>query len=224
MKIAFISDIHGNYPALKAVLSRIDRIGVDRVYCLGDTSGYYSEVNKCCDELRKCNIQSVMGNHDWYIATNSKCPRSQAANDCLEYQRKVLTRENKEWLSSLPAFIFEDGMFMVHGGLLNPIDEYLQPSEEYFQRIHAKYFISGHCHVPRIEKYESLDLTYCNSGSVGQPRDNNPHAGFAVMENGAFFIERVEYDIQEIKASMCEAGFAEYYTKSLFTGGRTLRD
>ncbi len=223
MKIAFISDIHGNYPALEAVLKRIKYIGVDKIYCLGDISGYYSEVNKCCEELRRFNVKSVMGNHDWYIATNSKCPRSQAANDCLEYQRRILTKENKEWLSSLPIFIFENDIFMVHGGLLNPIDEYLKPDADYFKNIKVRYFVSGHSHIPRIEKYTESSLIYCNPGSVGQPRDNNPYASFCVMENSKFVIERVEYNVESTKVMMNKAGFSDYYTNSLFTGGRTLR-
>ena len=65
MKIAFISDIHGNYEALKSVLSKIDYEGVDKIFCLGDVVGYYSQVNECCEEIKRRNIPCVMGNHDW---------------------------------------------------------------------------------------------------------------------------------------------------------------
>jgi predicted phosphodiesterase len=71
--IALISDIHGNYSALHEVLLKIDSMGIDEIYCLGDTVGYYSEINECCDELRRRNVKYVMGNHDWYIAANSFC-------------------------------------------------------------------------------------------------------------------------------------------------------
>lgn len=69
MKIGLISDIHGNYEALKAVLAELDRMNVSEIYCIGDVVGYYSQVNECCDELRLRQIPCVMGNHDWYLAS-----------------------------------------------------------------------------------------------------------------------------------------------------------
>ena len=74
MKTAFISDIHGNYEALKSVLTEIDRLGVDHIYCAGDVVGYYSQINECCNELRERDIPCVMGNHDWYMAGGGFCP------------------------------------------------------------------------------------------------------------------------------------------------------
>lgn len=112
--------------------------------------------------------------------TKSNCPRSRSVNDCLEYQRSLITEDNYNWLCQLPHFIIKDNLFMVHGGLYNPIDEYLVPSEEYFLPIDTKYFVSGHTHVQRVEVFN--DKIYCNPGSVGQPRDNNPDAAFAVFD------------------------------------------
>lgn len=66
--IALISDVHGNYEALKQVLSKIDEMGIQEIFCLGDVVGYYSQVNECCDALRKRQVRCVMGNHDWYMA------------------------------------------------------------------------------------------------------------------------------------------------------------
>jgi predicted phosphodiesterase len=94
MKIGLVSDIHGNHEALKAVLSELDRIGVDEIYCLGDVVGYYSQVNEVCDELIARDVRCVMGNHDWYMASGTSCPRSRSVNDCLAYQRKVITPRN----------------------------------------------------------------------------------------------------------------------------------
>ena len=126
MKTAFIADIHGNYEALKAVLSEVDRFGISRVYCAGDIVGYYSQVNECCKELRSRGIPSVMGNHDWYMAGDGFCSRSRSVNDCLAYQRRVIENENLEWLKSLPVQIRIDKIQMVHGGWADPIDEYLK--------------------------------------------------------------------------------------------------
>jgi len=91
MRIGFISDIHGNYEALKSVLASLDEMGVDSIYCLGDVVGYYAQPNECCSALRERDIPCLMGNHDWYVAGGGFCPRSKSVNDCLVYQRKVLT-------------------------------------------------------------------------------------------------------------------------------------
>ena len=85
--IAILSDIHGNYEALKAVLGVLDSFKIKQLYCLGDIVGYYSQVNECCNELRNRNVKCVMGNHDWYMVSGTKCLRSRSVNDCLEFQR-----------------------------------------------------------------------------------------------------------------------------------------
>ena len=69
MKIALISDIHGNFEALKQVLFAIDKLKINKIFCLGDVVGYYTQVNECCEELQKRNIPCVMGNHDWYLSS-----------------------------------------------------------------------------------------------------------------------------------------------------------
>ena len=99
--IAIVSDIHGNYAALQSVLAKIDAMGVDEILCLGDTAGYYSSVNECIDELRNRDIFSLMGNHDWYLARNEPCPRSNSANRCLAYQKSVIRDDNMAWLAGL---------------------------------------------------------------------------------------------------------------------------
>ena len=72
-KIAVISDIHGNYPALKAVLDEIDSDGIKDVICLGDIVGYYCQVNECIDVLRERKIYCLLGNHDYYMISNTCC-------------------------------------------------------------------------------------------------------------------------------------------------------
>ncbi|WP_319543111.1 metallophosphoesterase family protein [uncultured Pseudodesulfovibrio sp.] len=219
--IALISDIHGNYTALKEVLKEIDLMGIDTVYCLGDVVGYYSQVNECCEELRKRGIVSVMGNHDWYIAARSFCPRSQSVNDCLAYQRTVISEQNLQWLRSFPVFMTVGDLSMVHGGWTNPVDEYLDPSEEYFARVEGKYFASGHVHRQFATQYG--DKVYCNPGSVGQPRDDDPKAAFATFDGENFFLHRVEYDIIPVGELMEEAGFSGYYYGCLRTGSKKMQ-
>jgi putative phosphoesterase len=221
MKIAFISDIHGNYEALTAVLSKLDALGVSRVYCAGDVTGYYPQVNECCGELRSRQIPCVMGNHDWYMAGGGWCPRSRSVNECLSYQRGVISGENLDWLRSLPLQIREGDFQIVHGGWADPIDEYLTPTCEYFERIPGRIFISGHTHVQTLQEYG--DKIYCNPGSVGQPRDGDPRAAFAVYDGENIELHRVEYDIQKIFDLMRAAGFSDYYYGCLKTGARNLK-
>ncbi len=219
MKFGIISDIHGNYEALKAVLAELDKMNISEIYCLGDVVGYYSQVYECCDRLRSRNIYSLMGNLDWYLAGGGFCRRSRSVNDCLVYQRKVITSENINWLRTFSVQRILGNIHMVHGGWADPIDEYLQPTEEYFSRIDGNLFISGHTHIQMLQHYKSK--TYCNPGSVGQPRDNDPRAAFAVYDGG-ITLHRVEYDMQKVFDLMNIAGFSDYYYGCLKTGARNL--
>jgi putative phosphoesterase len=221
MTIAFVSDIHGNYEALTAVLSQLDSLGISRVYCAGDVAGYYSQINECCDELRSRGVPTVMGNHDWYLSGGGFCERSQSANDCLAYQRNVIDEENLSWLKALPVQLDIDGIQMVHGGWSDPIDEYLKPTPEYLAKVVADTLVSGHTHVQTLQR--SGDKTYCNPGSVGQPRDGDPRAAFAVYDGDEFRLHRVEYDMQKVFSLMKAAGFNDYYYGGLKTGASTLR-
>jgi len=221
MKAGFISDIHGNYEALKTVLAELDSMNITKVYCLGDVVGYYTQINECCNALISRQIPCVMGNHDWYFAGGSFCPRSQSVNDCLEYLRTVITGENMEWLKTFPLHREVGNIKMVHGGWMDPIDEYIKPTEKYFSRISGDVFVSGHTHIQTIQEFGKK--TYCNPGSVGQPRDNDPRAAFAVYDAGAFSLHRVEYDMQKVFDLMQQAGFDDYYYGCLKSGSRNLR-
>lgn len=219
--IAIISDIHGNYSALKEVLKSIDKMGINEIYCLGDVVGYYTQINECCEELQKRNIKCIMGNHDWYMVAKSFCPRSNSVNDCMKYQREIITSKNLEWLSTFPTHRQFEELSMVHGGWCDPIDEYLEPNEEYFAKIGGKYFASGHTHIQIVQKYG--DKVYCNPGSVGQPRDGYNRAAFATFDGEKFQLHRVEYDIDEVGNLMGKAGFSGYYYGCLKTGSKNLQ-
>jgi len=214
--IALISDIHGNFVALNEVLKEIGHLGIKDVYCLGDIVGYYPQVNECCDELRKRKIKCILGNHDWYMISNTLCPRSKSANDCLRYQRKIISSENLEWVSSFPVIRKINNLIIVHGGWNNPIDEYFLPTSEYFESISGNFFASGHTHKQMIKQLG--EKVYCNPGSVGQPRDGNNKAAFATFDDEKFELYRVEYKIDEACKLMKQAGFSEYYYNRLKTG------
>ncbi len=219
MTIGIISDIHGNFEALAAVMKELDAMEIREVYCLGDIVGYYAQVNECCDFLRKRKVPCLMGNHDWYMAGGGYCPRSQSVNDCLRFQRTVITNVNLRWLQSCSIHREVLGIKMVHGGWTDPIDEYLEPSNEYFNRITGSIFASGHTHVQMLRHFG--ENTYCNPGYVGQPRDGDPRAAFATFDHD-FTLHRVEYDMNKVFKLMDKAGFTDYYYGCLKTGAHKL--
>lgn len=214
--IALISDIHGNFVALREVLKEVDQLGIEEIYCLGDVSGYYLQINECCNELRKRNVQCVLGNHDWHLISHT-LSRSKTANHCLEYQRGIITKENLSWIASFPIHRKVNDLALVHGGWNNPIDEYLtDPPFTYFDLVTGNFFASGHTHKQVVRSFNNK--LYCNPGSVGQPRDGNEQAAFAVFNTNVFELKRVKYDVDEICALMKNAGFSDYYYNRLKTG------
>jgi predicted phosphodiesterase len=218
--IGILSDIHGNFVALEQVLAALDSMCIEELFCLGDVVGYYPQVNECCNALRERNVKSVMGNHDWYMAAKSFCPRSRSVNDCLAYQRKVISKENLDWIVSFPVLLEHGPISMVHGGWCDPIDEYAKVSRGYFDKIEGAFFASGHTHIQSLQCFESK--TYCNPGSVGQPRDNDNRAAFATFDGERFALHRVPYDFGRIGALMDRAGFSGYYYGCLRTGAKNL--
>jgi predicted phosphodiesterase len=217
--IAIISDIHGNFPALQAVLADIDRRGCDRIISLGDVAGYYCLVNECVETLRARRIANLMGNHDHYLTTGEPCPRSHSANLCLEYQRTVISQENLAFLRQSPLALALDGMRLVHGGWHDPLDEYLLRVEQgYFEGLHGRYFFSGHTHFQALVPLEGK--LYCNPGSVGQPRDGDPRSAYALFDGEQVTLMRVAYDVDAIAESMRKAGFAKRLYENLYSGTR----
>jgi predicted phosphodiesterase len=217
--IGLISDIHGNAVALRAVLAELDAMGASEILCLGDVAGYGPQINECCDLLTERGIPTLMGNHDYYLAFDQPCPRSRSANLCLEYQRSVITPANKAWLGSNPSHREYAGVRFVHGGWRDPMDEYLNELRaSYFSELEGELFVSGHTHVQGVWRFG--DKTYCNPGSVGQPRDGDARAAFAVLQDGGIRLFRTPYDIDEIAKASREAGFDEHAYMNLYAGTR----
>lgn len=219
--IAIIADVHGNYPALKAVLEDVDSFGVKKIYSLGDVAGYYSMINECIELLRNKGIPNIMGNHDYYLTNSEPCHRSNAANICFNFQRKVIAPENLNWLKKSFPIIEMGNMRMVHGGWHNYREEYIYNVEEaYFNNLEGKYFFSGHTHVQFFKKIGNQ--AYCNPGSIGQPRDGDNKAAYALFDNdkGKIILKRISYPIDEIALHMKENGFDAYFYENLYNGSR----
>lgn len=218
--IAVISDIHGNYEALKEIFRDIRQHHPEMIISLGDVAGYYLQINECVSLLRENNVLNIMGNHDYYLVSAAGCPRSNAANRFLADQARIATSETLAWLQQSRTCYVTDEISMVHGGWNNPMDEYIyKVNAEYFDRYPQKYFFSGHTHVQaRIE----LDngKVFCNPGSVGQPRDGEATAAYALLDGEEIHLRRVEYDIDAIVRIMKNANYEEYYYENLYSGTR----
>ena len=225
-KIAFISDIHGNYPALKAVLKDINSQKVNKIYCLGDLVGYYSQINEVIDTIREREIECIIGNHDYaMIYSNGIIKRSKTCTYVLTRQLEYITPENIDFLKGLSTSLtIEDGnntIFAVHGGLNDYVDEYLpELSEYYFKPLDKSitHVVTAHNHLPQVEQYGRI--RYANSGSVGQPRDHNPMSGYAIYGDGNFTIRRVTYNCEETIQRMKYDGFPDYIGEILRKGYR----
>lgn len=217
MMIAIISDVHGNFPALQAVLKEIDKMGCNQILSLGDVSGYYCMVNECINEFRTRRIVNILGNHDYYVLGKGDCPRSYTVNMLTNYQRKVITLENLHYLRSSPAYYDCELFSARHGGWTDPLDEYVTQFD--FDKIRAmgvNTFCSGHTHIQCIEKKDGI--VYFNPGSVGQPRDGDNRAGFAIVQGNEVQLHRVAYDIDKIANSMKDEGFEKRTYDCLFKG------
>jgi len=205
--IAIVSDIHGNLPALTAVLSAIDTLGCERIISLGDVTGYYAEPDKCIDLLIERNAIQLLGNHDEYLVSGTACPRSRLVSELIKHQQKVVTKKQIEYMSSLNSRYDEGENSFVHGGWSNPLDQYLYTVSSDSFPDDKKRFFSGHTHVQVLAEFDSK--TYCNPGSVGQPRDGDSRAAFATLDNDKINLHRVQYDIDASVYAMKKAGFSE---------------
>ena len=217
--LAVISDIHGNYPALKSVLRRIDELGIKDIICLGDVVGYYCQINECIDELRSRGIYTLLGNHDYYMISGTCC-NSKTVKMCIDYQKTIIREDNYEWLKTLmPSYDTEVVSFR-HGGWKDAVEERIKDFDfSVVESCTQSFFFSGHTHIQGIQKNETSGKIYCNPGSVGQPRDDKPSAAFAVIgSDGKIELRRVDYDIDEVVNRMKEAKQGEWIWKGLYTG------
>ncbi len=227
MRVLIISDIHANLAAFKAVLADADGQW-EQIWCLGDIIGYGPNPNQCVDLLQEQNHISLSGNHDW--AALGKLDISsfnRVARLAITWTKNRLTPESIEYLRSLPAHIEMPNFTLAHASPRQPVWEYILDAEtaainfDYFK---TPYCLVGHTHVPVIyeankEKHVSahppaydapLQLTsnrhIINPGSVGQPRDANPDAAYALLDTESLMWQhkRTPYPIAETQALMRE--------------------
>lgn len=232
MKIAIISDIHGNLEALTEVAAYLDLHPVDALYCLGDVIGYGANPNECCELLRRRNAVSVLGNHDAALWDDEMLTYfSPLAAAAMRWTRSAMHEEEKTYLRSLPLVFSADDSTFVHSSLDSPADfPYLLSAND--ARINLQLSTTsmcwiGHTHSPAIfsEQGESLNVEkgkryIVNVGSVGQPRDADPRLSFGVFDTALFEYEniRIPYDIRTACQKIIDAGLPPRLGDRLFAG------
>jgi len=172
--------------------------------------------------LRDVQARNIIGNHDRYIIDGTECPRSRSANACLAYQKRVITEANRAWLAASVATIETDEASFVHGGWRDPEDEYLYTiNADYFAPLDARYFFCGHTHVQCHVRFKNRKV-FTNPGSVGQPRDGDPRAAYALFDetSGEVILRRVTYEIDRVATKMQSLGFDAYFYENLYRGSR----
>ncbi|MCU4743181.1 metallophosphoesterase family protein [Natronoglomus mannanivorans] len=209
MRVGLVSDIHGNRVALEAVLS--DMPSVDALACAGDVVGYNPWPAECVDAMRKRDVPTVLGNHDAAVVDRTGFRFNGMAQAGVKHAIEHLEDDHLEWLESLPEerLEFDGRVKLVHGHPENP-DRYTYP-EDFSPRLlgDEDVLVLGHTHVQHAERY--ADGIVVNPGSVGQPRDGDPRAGYAVLDLEAMTVEtrRVSYDIEAVQRAVKDAGLPE---------------
>jgi diadenosine tetraphosphatase ApaH/serine/threonine PP2A family protein phosphatase len=235
MRCLVISDIHANLPALEAVLNdaKSHAPGFDIVWCLGDVVGYGPEPNECIDLLRTLPHVCLAGNHDWAVVGKLDLRTfHESAAFVVEWTQEHLTAPNMNYLRARPEELPHDDYLLVHASPREPIWEYITDihvADENFDCTTAPFCLVGHTHVPVVFVKDGRtghvhvtlpsadvpvslkrDSRYIvNPGSVGQPRDGDPRASYALLDTatGTWMPHRVEYPIKQIQTKMKALNF-----------------
>jgi len=230
MRYAIIADIHANLAAFTAVLEDIEhRGGVKEIWCLGDTVGYGPDPHACLELLRKYNHVCVAGNHDWAVVgkVDTVDFNPDAATAC-QWTVQQLIPEDIKYLKNLPLVIEKEDFTLVHGSPREPIWEYIISSsiaENNFTFFKSSFCLAGHSHMPIVFKYDGGFCTanqflpniglmlgksrlIINPGGVGQPRDGDSRASYAIYDNESRQVRlyRIPYDITATQDRMMRAG------------------
>ncbi len=230
MRIMVFSDVHGNLTALEAVLRHAG--SVDAYWCLGDLVGYGPDPEACVERVRSLpNLVCLQGNHDAGVTGMLPTAWFNAdARSSLEWTRKRLSSSALRFLRNLSPMqvLPEWDVTLVHGSLTAPLEEYLTSGDRAWaslERLTTSWGCFGHTHVPSafvIEKgrvamwvpqgaqvsCQVPDRSLFNPGSVGQPRDGDPRAAYAVYDTDTrtWTWYRVPYDIKSVQKRIWEAG------------------
>ena len=242
MRYALLGDIHGNTEALETVLANVRSESVDKVVCLGDIVGYGAEPSKCLEIIMDLKCDVIAGNHDWAAVGKLSIDCFNAyAKAAAIWTRDQLSQPHKDFLAGLPLFITYEHFAVAHGTFHQPeAFNYIQTvfdAQQSFaalRKLGANLGFLGHSHVP-VGFFDTDPITYTldqeipvdeetsvivNAGSVGQPRDENNKASWAMFdsETKLVTIKRVEYDIDGAAAKIRQVGLPEILALRLYQG------
>ena len=242
MRILVVSDIHANFVAFEAVLK--DAGSFDTVWCLGDVVGYGPQPNECVEQLRELHPVCLAGNHDLAVTGQiALWDFTKDAQEVIFWTRHWLTQENMEWLTTLSSTPqVEHGITIVHASLRDPVWEYITTAslvKDNIQFAQTPICLHGHTHLATLfrkkwdeyrilEEYLRLntpiklipDQMFINPGSVGQPRDEDPRAAYAIINTDemTYTQKRVLYDVTTVQALMKQAKFSNRLIRRLRFG------
>ena len=204
MLIAFISDIHGNNIAFEILLKNLNRDGVDKIYFLGDSVGYFPDGENVVKGLVENNIKCILGNHDAMVLGHLEINEKKDKVYLLKKQLKVLSQKSIEimgkWLPYRFEIIEKHKVLLVHGSPFNPLSGYVYPDAlfDVFNDLQFDIIIMGHTHRPFSIFYNNKQII--NAGSVGLPRDFGNSASYVLWntKNNSFEIKRFKLPIESI--------------------------
>ena len=239
MRFAIFGDIHANLHALQTVLADAESEKCTHFVCMGDVVGYNAFPKECLDIVRNMNIPVVKGNHDEYCSTDQPLDGfNPAAAEAVNWTRKQLTSEDRQWLRDLKYARMVTNFTIVHATLDGPqrwgyvFDKLAAAASFTYQNTAVCFF--GHTHVPVAFirdnmvrggtyskfKTEAGKKYFVNVGAVGQPRDNNPKAAYVVydVDEGTIELRRLEYDIATAQRKILDAGLPPRLAERLAVG------
>lgn len=247
MRVAVIADVHANAPALEAVLAAIAACDAERLVCLGDVVGYNAEPRACVARVRAAADVTVAGNHDVdVVRAGSAAGTSAHARFVRDWTREQLDQDDLAWLAARPFIASESGLVAVHGCYLNPshysgyvtstmLETNLRAVAQHPEW--PRVALCGHTHVPmcgwltadgcaeprfdgRLRWPASARAVLINPGAVGQPRDGDPRAAFALVdpEEQSAELRRVEYDVERSVRMLRSAGLPDALGERLREG------
>ena len=241
MRVAVVSDIHANLHALEAVLAAIDADPVDELWCLGDLVGYGPKPNECCAIAQARADVCLCGNHDLAVrGTIDLAEFSGDAGTAAAWTREVLSDDARAFLDGLEPAGKAPGVALFHGSARDPVWEYVLSDEAAITTLmltEEPLVLVGHSHAAlqislRDQVLEGglapdgtdLELSdgrwLLNPGSVGQPRDGDPHAAYLLLDTDAqrASFRRAAYDIELTQSEMREAGMPDALLERLALG------
>jgi diadenosine tetraphosphatase ApaH/serine/threonine PP2A family protein phosphatase len=241
VRILVISDIHANYTAFEAVLG--DAGPADEVWCLGDLVGYGPDPNIVVEQLREMpHLKCILGNHDAALVRRMDFEAFNGdARTSLTWTESVLNADNMDFLRTLRPDMRLDSVTLAHGSPRDPTWEYVLntlSARLNFSHFDTPYCFVGHSHVQSLFEYdeqkdrvsaqmarpgEIVALTpraIINPGSVGQPRDRDPRAAYAIFDSELYTWEprRIDYDIAQVQERIRSAGLPPRHAMRLAEG------